>query len=123
MTTERYPIRGSFLCASTSHGRRRLLPVLLLALSAVFAQAQPANDHFADAALITGESGTTDGNNFDATHEPDEPDHADGPGGNSVWWQWTAPDIEAVIFDSFGSDFDTLLAVYIGSSVDSLQCH
>jgi hypothetical protein len=120
MTTERFPIRGTFPCASTSHGRRRLLPVLLLALSAVFAQARPANDHFADAALITGESGTTDGNNLDATHEPDEPDHAGRPGGNSVWWQWTAPDIEAVIFDSFGSDFDTLLAVYIGTSVDSL---
>ena len=38
----------------------------------------PANDNFADATAITGESGTTAGSNASATREEDEPRHNNG---------------------------------------------
>jgi hypothetical protein len=55
-----------------------------------------------------------------ATKEDGEPDHAGDPGASSVWWKWTAPADGYTTFDTHGSSFDTLLAVYIGSSVSNL---
>jgi hypothetical protein len=92
----------------------------LLALPCTIALAQPGNDQFLDAALILGDNGRVESSNEGATKEPGEPDHAGDAGGNSVWWQWTAPTGGAMGFDTFGSDFDTLLAVYTGSSLDAL---
>jgi hypothetical protein len=37
-----------------------------------------------------------------------------------VWWSWTAPADGWVRFDTVGSGFDTLLAVYTGSAVNAL---
>src|SRR5207244_6493420 len=59
-------------------------------------------------------------NNVDATKETGEPNRAGNAGGKSVWWNWTAPDNNSVTFTTKGSGFDTLLAVYTGSSVSSL---
>jgi len=81
----------------------------------------PENDYFADAATLSGASGQVFGSNLDATKENGEPDHAGYPGGVSVWWKWTAPYNGDVVIDTFGSDFDTLLAVYMGSSVGNLD--
>jgi hypothetical protein len=55
-----------------------------------------------------------------ATREDQEPYHADSLGDNSVWWDWTAPFSGKVAFHTRGSDFDTLLAVYTGTSLGSL---
>jgi hypothetical protein len=41
-------------------------------------------------------------------------------GGQSVWGNWTAPASGQVTFDTLDSGFDTLLAVYVGDSVDAL---
>src|SRR5439155_4233869 len=60
------------------------------------------------------------GDNVDATKETGEPNHAGNAGGKSVWWNWTAPDNNSVTFTTKGSGFDTLLAVYTGSSVSGL---
>jgi hypothetical protein len=78
----------------------------------------PANDAFAAAqAVSTGAAtGTTDG----ATKEPGEPNHAGNSGGHSVWFRGTAPTTGFVTFTTQGSAFDTLLAVYTGSSVNQL---
>ena len=78
------------------------------------------NDNFASAVSLTGESGEIDGNNEDATRESGEPLHADVVGGTSVWYKWQAPRNGQFIFSLGGSDFDTLLAVYTGTSVTSL---
>jgi len=59
-------------------------------------------------------------NNLDATKQTGEPNHAGNAGGKSVWWNWTAPDNTSVTFTTKGSGFNTLLAVYTGSSVSSL---
>jgi hypothetical protein len=79
-----------------------------------------SNDDFASAFVIGGFSGGTTGTNLGATVEPGEPEHTDTLGGASVWWQWTAPDSGVVTFDTFGSNFDTILAVYTGEDVDAL---
>jgi hypothetical protein len=72
----------------------------------------PANDNFADAKTISGISGQTWGDNFSATKETWEPNHANGTGGSSAWWIWTAPQSGRFYMDTHGSDFDTLLGVY-----------
>ena len=89
---------------------------IMLTLSGVVA---PPNDDFADATVLPG-FGTLLGTNVGATAEAGEPDHAGATGGTSLWWVWTAPSNVAVALDTFGSDFDTLLAVYVGPDVSNL---
>jgi len=86
-----------------------------------WAQGSPANDALANAILLSGPSGTTNGNNFNATKEQNEPDHAEELGGHSVWYRWTAPSNGPVVFETSGSAMDTLLAVYTGSQMNSLS--
>ncbi len=38
----------------------------------------------------------------------------------SAWWKWTAPYSGTVTLDAFGSNFDTALGVYTGSTVGNL---
>ncbi len=80
----------------------------------------PANDRFANAQPLTGAPVTVTGTNVGAFKEPAEPNHADNPGGDSVWFVWTAPTSGVYSFDTFGSSFDTLLAVYTGNNVAAL---
>jgi hypothetical protein len=80
----------------------------------------PPNDNFANAQVISGNSGSVTGSNVGATKEPCEPNHHNIPGGASVWYRWTAPVEGSVTFDTFGSNFDTVLAVYTGNNLCSL---
>ena len=80
----------------------------------------PVNDDFANCEFIGGASGSIRGSNVSASKEASEPDHAGNPGGHSIWYCWTAPITGSVTFDTIGSTFDTLLAVYIGNSVNNL---
>ncbi|WP_144400062.1 S8 family serine peptidase [Geobacter pickeringii] len=80
----------------------------------------PANDLFSQPFILTGNSGQATGSNYNATKETGEPNHAGNPGGASVWWSWNAPITGRATINTHGSSFDTLLAVYTGSSVGSL---
>ncbi len=82
----------------------------------------PANDAFASASAIsfTGESYQTTGTNIAASRQAGEPAHQGVPAGHSVWWKWTASARGEVTITTFGSDFDTVLAVYTGASVSAL---
>ncbi len=60
------------------------------------------------------------GSNVGSTAETDEPVHGAVGSGNSVWWAWTATAAGTVTIDTNGSSFDTVLAVYRGSSVTGL---
>jgi hypothetical protein len=80
----------------------------------------PANDMFANGQLLSGTSGTASGTNAGASKESGEPKHAGNAGGASIWYRWTATASTSTTIDTSGSNFDTLLAVYTGSSVDSL---
>lgn len=78
-------------------------------------------DDFAKALLIGGLEGVVEGSNAGASRERGEPRHAGNIGGSSVWFEWTAPVSGTVEFNTGGSGFDTLLAVYTGTRVDRLR--
>jgi autotransporter-associated beta strand protein len=80
----------------------------------------PANNNFFNRITITGTNTTVTGSNLGATIEPNEPLHRGYYGGNSVWWRWTSPAAGFVTFDTIGSPFDTILAVYTGSTIAEL---
>ncbi|MEW5967887.1 MAG: S8 family serine peptidase [Pseudomonadota bacterium] len=84
------------------------------------AQGAPLNDAFAEAAISAGDSGAASGWNLNATLEAGEPLHGGAGGGKSVWWRWTPSASGTARFDTHGSGFDTVLAVYGGGSVSTL---
>src|SRR5688572_2322370 len=92
--------------------------VLHLALGPT--QPPPANDRFANRAVITGSSANVSASNVAATREPAEPFHADALSFNSVWWSWTAPSSGGVTLTTEGSSIDTIVGVYTGSSISNL---
>lgn len=81
---------------------------------------RPTNDLFANRISLAGFTVTTNASNAQATREVDEPIHALKLGDTSIWFTWTAPAAGAVRISTAGSSFDTLLAIYSGSSLTSL---
>ncbi|MGH8016896.1 MAG: immunoglobulin domain-containing protein, partial [Opitutaceae bacterium] len=81
---------------------------------------RPPNDDFASRLALVGASVQTSGTNTGATAESGEPAHSSGPARRSVWWTWTAPETGAVSIDTFGSAFDTALAIYRGATLAGL---
>jgi hypothetical protein len=82
----------------------------------------PTNDNFADARDLGNRlTASASDTNREATIEPREPDHADQRTIGSVWYRWTAPASRRVRIESCGSDFDTMLAVYVGEELDALR--
>jgi len=87
----------------------------------------PANDNFAAAQIITGCSGSVTGANVAATHEVGEPQHfpispaGPGSGDRSVWYRWQAPVNGTFDITTAGSRYDTVLAIYTGSSFGSFS--
>lgn len=81
----------------------------------------PPNDDFGSRAQITGASGEVITTNNRGSKEPQEPDHAEKPGGRSIWWSWAPPSDGTATFSTLGSNFDTVLAVYTGDIVGSLR--
>jgi hypothetical protein len=79
------------------------------------------NDPFANAQILAGGTGSTEGSNAGATKESGEPAHTGNAGGASIWYHWRPLADGPVTVDTLGSTFDTLLAVYTGSTVDSLN--
>ncbi len=104
----RVVVRNSFGMVST-------LPATFTLLPGTF------NDHFANRISLAGSSSTVSGSVLGATKEPDEPAHGGNDGGRSVWWKWTAPANGLVEIDTFGSSFDTTLAIYTGSTLSGLS--
>jgi uncharacterized repeat protein (TIGR01451 family)/uncharacterized delta-60 repeat protein len=83
------------------------------------AQYPPPNDNLANAQGIIGVSGSVAGANLFATAQTNEPPPYPGsPAGASIWYEWTAPITTTIDFNTrgsttpFGSDLDTVLAVY-----------
>jgi hypothetical protein len=78
------------------------------------------NDNFSSRIAVSGTSGQTTGSNINCTKEQGEPNHAGNSGGQSVWWEWVASASGLVEISTAGSNFDTLLGVYSGTSVSGL---
>ncbi len=82
------------------------------------ALAAPANDDFANAIDLPGNSGTQTGtDNIDATLEGGEP----GPGAtNTVWFKWTCPADGDFTYGTSGStngaagEWDAIIGIYTG---------
>ena len=81
----------------------------------------PANDNFADAQVLPStSSGIATGAANGATHEPEEPELlVVNPA--AIWYSWTAPADGTYKFDTVGSDFDTVMAIFAGTSLDALD--
>jgi hypothetical protein len=81
----------------------------------------PANDNFANAQIIGGCTGSVAGTNVSATKEAGEPSNPQSPTSTrSVWYRWQAPSTGNVTMTTAGSAFDTIIAVYAGTSLASL---
>lgn len=80
----------------------------------------PANDAFANRALITAGSTQSVGSSVDASAETSEPRNPSVAGGKSVWWSWTAAASSSVTISTTGSSFDTTLAIYTGTALGNL---
>ena len=80
----------------------------------------PANNAFANAPVLSGPSVSVTGSNVGANKETGEPLHPDSAGGASVWWSWAAPAAGTATLFTAGSSFDTILAVYTGSTLTGL---
>jgi len=78
-------------------------------------QFAPGNDQFADRNVATGGRFSTSGNNSTASEEGGEPAPAAALDiTKTVWYEFTPPASRQYLLTTFGSSFDTVLAVYTG---------
>ena len=83
--------------------------------------AAPSNDNFANSIALSGTLAQINGNNYAATKESGEPAHNGNPGGQSVWYSWTAPSAGKVNINvNSNGTFNPVLAVYTGTAVNAL---
>ncbi len=82
--------------------------------------AAPKNDNFDARTILSGFPLHRSGHNTNATSEVTESDHAGNPPARSVWWSWTAPANGTASIDTQGSSFDTVLGIYVGSTIGGL---
>jgi hypothetical protein len=80
----------------------------------------PANDNFASAFILPAGAATIQIDTAAATLEANEPERLGIKGGRSIWFRWTAPASGKAKVSTKGSNFDTVLAVYTGTNIDSL---
>lgn len=108
--------------SSLFRGCRDLFLLLVftgLTLPLAASAAPPANDNFTNRISRAGTVVVT-ASNVGATLEANEPMHAGDPGGRSLWWSWTAAHTGRVTMGTSGSEVDTLLAVYTGTTLATL---
>lgn len=77
------------------------------------------SDDWENAAVLSGMSGSVTASNRTATVERGEPFEVNGDK-TTVWWKWSPAAATKVVFDTYGSDFNTVLGVYTGTSVSTL---
>ena len=80
----------------------------------------PANDLFANAAILSGNPVAAAAFNFGAGAEAGEPAHAGTPAARSLWWKWTSAESGLATADTQGSEGDTRLGIYVGENVGQL---
>jgi hypothetical protein len=79
-------------------------------------------DNFAEASSIPSTSSfTLSASSSLATRETSEPAHAGQTAAKSLWWKWTAVGNGRLQVSTKGSSFDTVLAVYTGTSLAALK--
>ncbi|HKF14393.1 MAG TPA: S8 family serine peptidase, partial [Gaiellaceae bacterium] len=101
-------------------GRTDLTPATITWTVPAATPGVPENDAFSDGIALRVASSSFDMYNTGASKEVGEPNHAGNVGGHSIWLRWRAPRSGTMTMETRGPSIDTLLAVYTGSSVDSL---
>jgi hypothetical protein len=97
------------------------LTMLMTLLPAMPALAQPANDSYTAPTPVTTVPFTDSVELFDATVEPGEPVDVCAPMANTVWYALTLDQASYLLIDTTGSEFDTVLAVWQGTEINSLN--
>lgn len=106
----------------SGYGENKGAIQLSLSLSGEEETSRPANDDFLNAKEITGSEIQSVGTNVLATGEDIEPMHGDTSAPtHSVWWKWKPENEGYTVISTEGSDFDTTLGLYSGSSLANLQ--
>jgi len=88
---------------------------------------KPSNNNFGGAVLLEGQNVSVRGNNYGADWQGTFPEPSLSSPTQSVWYKWVAPSSTPVTIHTLGSpvaadyQVDTVIAVYIGSSLDSLS--
>jgi hypothetical protein len=95
----------------------------LVVLPAPAALAQPANDDFANATVISSLPFSTTEDTSQATSGLGDPAECGNSG--SVWFAFTPPSDMPIQADTFGSDYDTVLSAWTGTigAFDRIACN
>ena len=93
----------------------------LMAIIPAAALAQPSNDNFAGPTAVNSVPFEDSVGVFDATVEPGEPVEVCAPIANTVWYALTLDQAETLLVDTTGSGFDTVLAIWQGTDINSLN--
>lgn len=81
----------------------------------------PANDHFVDREMLSGELPIEiSRSNTEATGEAGEFIPGFSPAGNSVWFEWEAESTGWITIGSCDAGFPVILAIFTGSELESL---
>lgn len=81
----------------------------------------PPNDNFSQAGKVPDGGGVVYGDNTFGSLESGEPIHGGATNvANSLWWNFAPTNAGPVLVDTAGSTFDTVVAVYTGSSLTNL---
>jgi hypothetical protein len=94
---------------------------LMLSLLPAVAAAQPGNDDVGNATPVTALPFEDAVDVGDATIEEGEPTEICAPFANTVWYAMTLSEAMEVYIDTAGSNYDTTLAVWVGSSFDDVE--
>jgi hypothetical protein len=78
------------------------------------------NDSFSTPVVLSNPPLSISQYNACSSKQTGEPNHAGNTGGHSVWFNWTPNSNQLATITTRRSDFDTLLAVYTGSTVSNL---
>lgn len=81
---------------------------------------RPQGDDFGAAKVLPGAVGQTYADTTTATGEAGEPAPLFGAADASVWYSWTAPEAGTARISTNGSNYDTTLAAYTGTSLPGL---
>ncbi len=93
-------------------------------LNPYFSDVRATNDNFANAIELSNSENSYNysiGTNALSTTEFNEQAHSEKGPFNSVWWKLTPTSNCFFDINTYGSTFDTVLAIYSGSSVDALS--
>jgi outer membrane protein assembly factor BamB/subtilisin family serine protease len=81
----------------------------------------PNNDNFAEPEILSGPAVSVLGANINATRQAGEPRILGNPGGQSLWYSWTAPASGTVQVSGYSYGFVPEVAVYTGTAITSLS--